>query len=113
MKLGFVLIFAALASCSSGDDPQAPKRCDELAQSFCEINTTCALATAAITEEKRDESLSTCVSAIKQSFDCATVSKIKGDPDACIADLSATPCDDFDANAGLPIPDSCYGVFAR
>jgi hypothetical protein len=103
----------ALASCSNDDDPEAPKRCDEVAQSFCEINTGCAVATAAITEEQRDQSLATCVSAIKQSFNCATVTKTKTDPDACIAELSATPCDDFDPNAGLPIPDSCHGVFER
>ena len=77
----------------------------------CEANANCAVETGVITQADRSAFVSNCVSGFKQNLDCSRVTKVTGHPDACEADVAATPCAQFMLPAGLPLPASCRSIF--
>lgn len=111
--LGTICAAIWLTACGSSDEGSGvPARCNESAQNFCEINANCSVETGEITGGQRSEYVANCVSGFKQSLDCSRMTKITGHPDTCEMELAATPCSQYVPNQGLPLPASCYHIYA-
>jgi hypothetical protein len=112
--LALTLLPLALAGgCSSGDDDddeRPPNACDQVAQSICEANATCAIEQGAIVQADRRGFVSSCIIGFYTRVDCSKAMVI-GQPDVCEADVAATPCAQFALPNGLPLPASCMGIF--
>lgn len=105
------ILILALGCSSDKDDENPTEQCNRLGQTACEANANCAVETKDVSQVDRNAFVANCVSGFKQSLDCSRVTKVTGNPDACEADLAATPCAQFMLPAGLPLPASCRSIF--
>jgi len=110
-----VLLAFGCGSSNSNNNSEGDvaRRCNEVGDSLCQTNADCAVETASITQAERGEFVANSVSGYKQSLDCSRVTRTTGSPDVCEADLAATPCAQYDATTGLPVPASCRSIFQR
>lgn len=109
--IAVVLVLPLSLACSSDHNESPSDQCNHLGQTVCEANANCAVEKGDITHADRSAFVSNCVSGFKQSLDCSRVTKVTGHPNACEADVAATPCAQFMLPAGLPLPASCRSIF--
>ena len=112
--LTFTLLPLALAGGCSGDDDddddKSPNACEQVAQTICEANGTCAVEQGAIAPANRSGFVSSCIIGFNTRLDCSKAMVI-GQPEVCEAEVAATPCAHFALPNGLPLPASCIGIF--
>lgn len=110
--LALLTLLLPLACGSESDDGSSPsEQCNDFGQRLCEINATCAVEVAEISASEEDRFVANCVSGFKQALDCSRVTRVTGHPDACEADMAATPCEQYVTPTGLPLAASCQSIF--
>lgn len=112
-RILLALVLAGAVGCSSSDSTSVPERCSQTGESVCETNSNCAVETGLVSASEQSDFVANCVAGFKRSLDCSRQTRSTGNPDACDSDLAATPCAQFEAATGLPIPASCRSIYAE
>ncbi len=108
-------ILVALAGCSSDSTAptnSVPERCRDTVEVLCTRNATCAAVAGEITQAQEGAFIDNCKAGAFTTLDCSRQTKILGNPDACDADMMATPCSLYVLQQGLPLPASCKALYA-
>ena len=98
-------IFLLLAGCSAPATPHvdAAAKCYEIRDAYCNRGETCNAASG----QPDPQFLSSCKAAFSDKTNCSMYTDIIGQPEACLDEVNATPCDLFDPVSGIPLPASC------
>ena len=107
-----LLALFSLLGCSS-PPRDAPAECAATVEAICEANASCAVLGApdAGSPDYVDY-VANCKAGFATTLDCSRAARVTGNPDACKADIAATPCALYVDPAGLPVPASCKGLFS-
>jgi hypothetical protein len=96
-------------ACASAPDTKVDPvaKCYEVRDVYCSRSDTCNQAGAAPSANYFMD----CKSDFATKTDCSKFTKVIGHPDACIDDVTATPCTNYNADtAKLPLPASCASI---
>jgi hypothetical protein len=106
--LSFPVLAIAQLVASCGAPPEPPKvdvvaKCFEVRDTYCNRSQTCDEQSG----DPQPNFLASCKSALNDNTNCSKFTKIIGQPDACLDEINATPCELFDPGTGIPMPASC------
>ena len=108
-SLALIAIVIGCSSSSSG--PDVPARCEITLEALCTINAGCSVEVGQTPSNQQQAYVDSCIATAKSVADCSLAAKITGNPDACEADLAATPCGLYAIHGTLPLPDSCKNLY--
>jgi hypothetical protein len=105
-SIGTVVLVQLLASCGAPAEPakvDVAAKCFEVRDTYCNRSQTCDDQSG----DPQPNFLASCRSALNDKTNCSKFTKIIGQPDACLDEINATPCELFDPATGIPMPASC------
>jgi hypothetical protein len=113
-----IAVGALLLAVACGDDNKGDsvaERCYQTATGVCERVGACGVELGQVTAADRSGFVADCKSGFLRSLDCSRQTKLAGNPDACQADLEATPCKTFDEapDVASALPASCFRLYAE
>ena len=102
------VVLGALAVLGCGDDgggsKSAPDKCVDFETRFCGRLADCSAQLMCDAGATRDEEYQSCMSSVRTSVDCSKAVSVSATYDACLSDISATPCSALGTTGQCTVP---------